>query len=206
MTIREKTDKTATPASVPDGPAAAAPTPVPLPSRSKEADSSPGPGSAVKGDGFSKPKLRLKIHDLDHPGAHKFLGAVNPSTVLSTAVNNVLRLLYRSPSDPDTTVPPTRSVTLILRDMDGVAYTTGTSLDNDHKEIHFSLRYINAIHPPSRLTAEITGVLTHEVVHCYQWNALHTCPRGLIEGVADWVRLNCNLSPPHWKRDTKGGT
>jgi len=88
--------------------------------------------------------------------------------------------------------------------MGGVAYTTGTELDNDHKEIHFSLRYIDGIKPPSRLTSEITGVLTHELVHCYQWDAKGTCPGGLVEGVADWVRLNCDLSPPHWKRETAG--
>jgi hypothetical protein len=80
-----------------------------------------------------------------------------------------------------------------------------TALDNDHKEIHFSLSYISSITPASRLTHEITGVLTHELVHCYQWDADGTCPGGLIEGVADWVRLNCDLSPPHWKRETGGG-
>lgn len=80
-----------------------------------------------------------------------------------------------------------------------------TELDNDHKEIHFSLGYINGISPTSRLTHEITGVLTHELVHCYQWDAKGSCPGGLIEGIADWVRLNCDLSPPHWKRETNGG-
>ncbi|KAK0629897.1 peptidase of plants and bacteria-domain-containing protein [Bombardia bombarda] len=153
---------------------------------------------------FPQPKLRLEIRDLGHSGATKFLGAVNAGDVLSAAVANVQRLLYRSPADPHTTMPPTRSVTVILRDMGGVAYTTGTDLDNDHKEIHFSLNYINSINPASRLTSEITGVLTHELVHCYQWNALGTCPGGLIEGIADWVRLNCDLSPPHWKRETTG--
>jgi hypothetical protein len=48
-------------------------------------------------------------------------------------------------------------------------------------------------------------VLTHELVHCYQWDAEGTCPGGLIEGVADWVRLNCDLSPPHWKKEVDGG-
>ena len=126
--IREKTDEVVVPRSALDPPAAPAPTPVPLPNRPKgtlEPGSASASESTTKEDKFSKPKLRLKIHDLDHPGAHKFLSAVNPSTVLSTAVNNVLRLLYRSPSDRDINVPPTRSVTLVLRDMDGVAYTTG---------------------------------------------------------------------------------
>lgn len=87
--------------------------------------------------------------------------------------------------------------------MDGVAYTTGSDLDNDHKEVHFSTRYIAAI-GPDRVAHEITGVVTHELVHCFQYDAFGTCPGGLIEGVADWVRLNCGLSPPHWKREAGG--
>jgi hypothetical protein len=47
-------------------------------------------------------------------------------------------------------------------------------------------------------------VLTHELVHCYQWDAHGTCPGGLIEGIADWVRLNCDLSPPHWRKEVDG--
>jgi hypothetical protein len=118
-------------------------------------------------------------------------------------VHNVQTLLYSSP--PATThCPPTRSVTVILRDIGGVAYTTGTELDpTHHKEIHLSLNYIASVNP-SRLSHEITGVLTHELVHCYQHNAHGTCPGGLIEGIADWVRLCCRLEPPHWRRETKG--
>jgi len=87
--------------------------------------------------------------------------------------------------------------------MPGVAYTTGSSLDSDHKEIHFSLDYVSQI-TPSRLSAEILGVLTHETVHCYQYNAQSTCPGGLIEGIADYVRLKADLSPPHWSRSATG--
>ncbi|KAK4235937.1 peptidase of plants and bacteria-domain-containing protein [Achaetomium macrosporum] len=211
VTLQQHNDPAAQPSAVPspmpgqhDGPA---PSPIPLPDQLKGAVE-PAPETApvweTGNKEFPQPKLRLKVQDLDHPGAVAFLGAVNAAKLLSTAVNNVLRLLYRTPSDPYTTVPPTRSVTLILRDMPGVAYTTGTDLDNDHKEIHVSLNYINSISPASRLTSEITGVLTHELVHCYQWNAQETCPGGLIEGIADWVRLRCGLSPPHWKKETGG--
>ncbi|KAL2153302.1 hypothetical protein VTH82DRAFT_4457 [Thermothelomyces myriococcoides] len=216
MTLKEQSNEystattiTITTSATSPGPMAGTPSPVPLPDRRRDAtgpDPDPETESAALGmEAFPQPKLRLKIQDLNHPGASKFLGAVNAATVLSAAVNNVLRLLYRSPSDPTTTVPPTRSVTLILRDMGGVAYTIGTALDKDHKEIHFSLTYIDSIKPHSRLADEITGVLTHELVHCYQWDAKGTCPGGLIEGVADWVRLNCDLCPPHWKKETTGG-
>ncbi|KAK3936768.1 plant basic secretory protein [Diplogelasinospora grovesii] len=162
-------------------------------------------GELMKDIEFDKPKLRLEIRDLHHAGTAKFLDAVNASTLLSRAVANVQRLLYHSPSDSTTYCPRTRSVTVILRDMGGVAYTTGTELDDDHKEIHFSLGYINGIQgPPERLADEINGVLTHELVHCYQWNAKGTCPGGLVEGIADWVRLRCGLSPPHWRQETTG--
>ena len=87
--------------------------------------------------------------------------------------------------------------------MGGVAYTTGSDLDDDHKEIHFSLDYIKSI-PSARQKDEIQGVLVHEMVHCWQWNALGTAPVGLIEGVADFVRLKADLSPPHWKKEGGG--
>lgn len=84
------------------------------------------------------------------------------------------------------------------------SYTTGTELDTDHKEIHFSLRYITDVAPAARLPAELAGVLTHELVHCYQWTGRGACPGGLVEGVADWVRLRCGLGPPHWRRRVDG--
>jgi hypothetical protein len=152
---------------------------------------------------FVLPKLRLEIRDLNHDGAEDFLTAVVASKALATSVQSVLSLLYHSPDSPTTTVPSTRSVTLILRPMGGVAYTTGSELDSDHKEIHFSLDYIRGI-AASRKKDEIMGVLTHEMVHCYQYNAFGTCPGGLIEGIADWVRLNADLSPPHWKKEATG--
>ena len=87
--------------------------------------------------------------------------------------------------------------------MSGVAYTTGSDLDGDHKEIHFSLDYINGI-SSARQKDEIQGVLVHEMVHCWQWNAVGTAPGGLIEGIADFVRLKAGLSPPHWKKEGGG--
>lgn len=76
-----------------------------------------------------------------------------------------------------------QTILLILRAMPGVAHTTGS---HTNKEIHFSLDYISATHAahPERIREEILGVLTHEVVHCFQHNGQGCCPGGLIEGVA----------------------
>ncbi|TQS32226.1 hypothetical protein Golomagni_07465 [Golovinomyces magnicellulatus] len=87
--------------------------------------------------------------------------------------------------------------------MPGVAYTTGSDLDEDHKEIHLSLEYVAGI-APDRVADEICGVLTHELVHCFQYNGFGTCPAGLIEGIADWIRMRCGYVPPHWKRHASG--
>lgn len=87
--------------------------------------------------------------------------------------------------------------------MGGVAYTTGSDIDDDHKEIHFSLDYIKGI-ASERQQQEIQGVLVHEMVHCWQWGGLGTCPGGLIEGIADFVRLKAVLAPPHWKKEAGG--
>src|SRR5205814_7754400 len=100
-------------------------------------------------------------------------------------------------------LPSTRSVTLILRSMPGVAYTTGIDLDDDHKEIHFSTDYIARV-SKDRKEAEILGVLRHEMVHCFQYNGFGTAPGGLIEGIADWVRLKGDLIPPHWSESGEG--
>ncbi|KAG8167491.1 hypothetical protein KVR01_003180 [Diaporthe batatas] len=185
-------------------------------------------------DTFPLPKLRLHVQDAMHPGAARFLAAVDAPALLSRSVQTVLRLLYvsphkhrahdddnddsaagspagtrtRRPSRPHYTPPPTRSVTLFLEDMDGVAYTKGTDLDGDHKEIHLSLGYVKGIRraAPAILgdaagAYEIEGVLVHELVHCFQHNGRGACPGGLVEGIADWVRLGARLGPPHWRRD-----
>jgi hypothetical protein len=149
---------------------------------------------------FRKPVLRFEVRDLSNKTAQSFLTLINAGTALEASVQHVLDLLYT----PKTAalIPPTRSVTLILRDMPGVAYTTGTDLDDDHKEIHLSTGFLSQV-DESRRAHEIQGVLVHEMVHCWQWAAKGTAPGGLIEGIADWVRLKAGFAPPHWRRAWK---
>lgn len=141
----------------------------------------------------------LRVEDLDHEGATIFLDNVKPKEALKLAVEASYTWLYTPLTAPKQYVhvhdaPPlpisskklssfvassVKTITLVLRSFDGVAYTFGTHVD---KEIHLSLDYVVGSAP--RVKDEIEGVLVHEVVHCYQYNALNTCPGGLIEGIA----------------------
>ncbi|KAA8651841.1 hypothetical protein EYZ11_004372 [Aspergillus tanneri] len=171
-----------------------------------------------------QPKLRLHINDIRHSASKSFISLIpDVTSVLENALAIIIQHLYTPPRQtsrdgsstksgprPNFTpcVPHTRSVTVLLRDIDGVAYTTGIELDDDHKEIHLSLAYIRKCTGYADPTAELVGVLTHELVHCYQHTASPWAssdlrpPGGLIEGIADFVRLKAGLVPPHWKRPT----
>lgn len=173
--------------------------PLPIHSTLKPKPAAPRPHPKP---GYPTCKLRVECRDLNHDGAQIFFSNINVSRDVSAAVSTVLSILYK-PSQSNSHIPPVRSVTLVLRDMETLAYTIGIELDNDHKEIHLSLDYITKIPsaPESRQRDEIQGVLTHEMVHCWQWNACGSAPGGLIEGIADFVRLRAGLSPPHWKKE-----
>ncbi|KAI1147340.1 BSP-domain-containing protein [Nemania diffusa] len=184
-----------------------APTPTPLPEHlRKDEAQKPGDKTAPSTDGvspsakeFTKPRLRLHLNDLTDEGTSIFLASISPSALLPSAVAQVQKALYVHP-DAAFHMPSTRSVTLIVRPMDGVAYTTGIDLDPEqHKEIHFSSHYVAGI-SPDRRSYEIEGVIVHELVHCYQYNGHGHAPGGLIEGIADWVRLGAGLAPPHWRK------
>ncbi|KAI0026887.1 hypothetical protein K488DRAFT_30560, partial [Vararia minispora EC-137] len=138
------------------------------------------------------PTLSLKIDDLQHPASSLFLTHLFPPHALRTALTTALTHLYLTPRAAPTHV---RSIALILRPMDGVAYTTGT---HDAKQIHLSCAHVVGAHEAGRCKEECEGVLVHEVVHCFQHNAMGTAPAGLIEGIADYVRLRAGLAPPHW--------
>jgi len=144
--------------------------------------------------GWPIPKLSFRIDNLSHPGSDIFLKSVDPLSAMRSAVVDSLSWLYISQTAPKNV----QSITLILRPMPGVAHTTGSVHD---KEIHLSLDYIATV--ASRAHDEILGVLTHEAVHCFQYNGLGSCPGGLIEGIADYVRLRADLAPPHWRQ--RGG-
>ncbi|KAI4153567.1 MAG: hypothetical protein LQ340_002232 [Diploschistes diacapsis] len=171
----------------------------PIPRRSASQNAEEEAFRPVPKPKMPQPKLRFEVRDLSHPGALLFLEKVNPTRAISDAVTIVVQSLYE-PFTGDVPSPAVRSITLVLKPMGGVAYTTGNELDDDHKEIHFSLDYIVHAASSGRGAEEIRGVLVHEMVHVWQWNGKGKAPSGLIEGIADFIRLKAAYAPPHWER------
>lgn len=162
---------------------------------------------------YKTPKLHWKIEDLETKGAERVsLHCTSPVKLLKECIIGIFDLLYTAETYPTQYVrrlstlshlqwqyrpvvlvrpygtdlllcSSVRSVTVYFRAMDGVAYATGSRLDDDHKEIHFSTDYISKI-DEKRIVEEITGVLQHELVHCFQKNGKGSCPGGLVEGIA----------------------
>ncbi|PIA27045.1 hypothetical protein AQUCO_08300019v1 [Aquilegia coerulea] len=87
-------------------------------------------------------------------------------------------------------------VTLTVESFDGVAHTA----DN---KIHLSSDYIASYLGDVKF--EIIGVIFHEITHVWQWNGYHHDARqGLIEGIADYIRLKAGLAPSHWIKKGSG--
>ncbi|CAA0826466.1 Plant basic secretory protein (BSP) family protein [Striga hermonthica] len=88
-----------------------------------------------------------------------------------------------------------QNVSLFIDVMKGVAYT----IDN---QIHFSAGYIQNY--SGNVSNEFTGILYHEMTHVWQYDGKGRAPSGLIEGIADFVRLKANLAPKHWVKPGDG--
>ncbi|CAJ2630495.1 TMV resistance protein N-like [Trifolium pratense] len=132
---------------------------------------------------------------LSTPGGVRFrdqLGAQYATQTLDSATQFIWKLFQQNTAADRKTV---QKVSLFVDDMDGVAYTS-------NNEIHLSARYVNSY--SGDLKNEITGVLYHEMTHVWQWNGNGQANGGLIEGIADYVRLKANYAPSHWVKAGQG--
>ena len=130
------------------------------------------------------------------PGGVRFnneIGSDYSKQTLISATDFIWRLFQQN-SDADR--KNVAKVSLFIDDMDGVAYAS-------NNEIHVSARYINGY--SGNVKTEITGVLYHESTHIWQWNGNgQSTPGGLIEGIADFVRLKAGYAPSHWVKPGQG--
>jgi hypothetical protein len=133
------------------------------------------------------------------PGGRRFnqvLGATNMRKVLQDAAN-----FCRGKAFSLSTPKNIATVTLIVEDIGGVAFTLGDT-------IHLSAAYVQGYKPGDSvaLRREITGVLYHESAHVWQngnkGSGIYF--GGVVEGIADWVRLRSGFAAAHWTRQRGG--
>ncbi|RLN38669.1 uncharacterized protein C2845_PM01G38690 [Panicum miliaceum] len=129
------------------------------------------------------------------PGGRRFDQAVGlgyAKRVLSDASTFIWSTFnQRSPAGRK----PVDAVTLVVEDIGGVAFTSGNG-------IHLSARYVGGY--SGDVKTEVTGVLYHEATHVWQWNGQGRANGGLIEGIADYVRLKAGYAPGHWVKPGQG--
>ncbi|GAA0140314.1 hypothetical protein LIER_01685 [Lithospermum erythrorhizon] len=78
----------------------------------------------------------------------------------------------------------------------GESYVSGN-------EVHLDSFYIQGIQGTNPIL-EFTGRLFHELTHVWQWTGKRSAPGGLLEGMADFVRLKAGFAPEVWMGNPKG--
>ncbi|KAL8554625.1 hypothetical protein ACS0TY_002711 [Phlomoides rotata] len=145
--------------------------------------------------GISAVEYPVSNTAVNTPGGARFdtdIGAQYSQQTLDAATTFIWGIFQQSnPSDRKAV----DTVSLFIDDMDGVAFAS-------NNEIHVSARYIQGY--SGNVKEEITGVLYHEMTHIWQWNGNGQAPGGLIEGVADFVRLKAGYAPGHWVNAGQG--
>ncbi|KAK9077195.1 hypothetical protein SSX86_005531 [Deinandra increscens subsp. villosa] len=130
------------------------------------------------------------------PGGVRFTNDIGDEYTKQTAVSATSFIWDTFQQTTDSDKKNVASVSMFIDDMDGVAYTS-----ND--QIHVSANYIQGY--SGDVKREITGVLYHEMTHVWQWNGNYNqAPGGLIEGIADYVRLKAGYAPSHWVQPGQG--
>ncbi|WP_411024805.1 basic secretory protein-like protein, partial [Salmonella sp. s57610] len=119
------------------------------------------------------------------PGGIRFnneIGVDYTKLIMDLSTNFVWETFQQnSPAEKKTI----EKVSVFIETTDGVGYTI-----ND--EIHVSATYIQGY--SDNVKTEITGVLYHMMTHVWQWNRNEQANGGLIEGIADYVRLKAGYA------------
>ncbi len=155
--------------------------------------------------GFKFPVVEFVNEDTSANG--KLFGSfiTNPDSLERAVDIKVCKLLYKTPDE----VPEISKVLLVVKDMDGVAYTSGLEKPGEKTTV-FSTRYLKSVvdrlKDDKKIVNEIDGVITHETVHIYQKSSKkHSSDHGsVIEGIADAIRYWAGVDSI--SRRKKGGT
>ncbi|KAI8532724.1 hypothetical protein RHMOL_Rhmol11G0235700 [Rhododendron molle] len=131
------------------------------------------------------------------PGGIRFtneIGLEYSKQTLISATEFTWRLFQQN-SEADRRTTPKISLFIATLGASQVAFSS-----ND--EIRVNADYVQGFSGDVR--KEITGILYHEVVHSWRWDGNGQAPVGLIDGIADFVRLKAGYMPDHWRQPGSG--
>ncbi|KAI5081456.1 hypothetical protein GOP47_0004639, partial [Adiantum capillus-veneris] len=142
-------------------------------------------------------------------GGQKFeqvVGSSGAETILASA-SAFIQETFGYAGNPSYPQKQVDKVTLYVDDVPSggavaIAQADSRGAPNAH-EIHLSQSYVGT-YSEGDVATEVKGVLYHEMTHVWQWNGQGTADGGLIEGIADYVRLTAGLAPPHWVQPGEG--
>ncbi|KAL6642895.1 hypothetical protein ACP70R_021076 [Stipagrostis hirtigluma subsp. patula] len=129
------------------------------------------------------------------PGGQRFdqaVGVDHAKQVLADA-SAFIWSAFNQPSPADRR--PVDAVALVVEDVGGVAFTSNDT-------IHLSAQHVAGYSGDVR--AEVAGVLYHETTHVWQWNGRGQANGGLVEGIADFVRLKAGYASWRWVQPGQG--
>jgi hypothetical protein len=138
--------------------------------------------------------VTLDLEDTDEGRLALFTGAMtdDPTATIQEIGRRVCQILYREPDE----VRNATHLTLIIRYAPGeVAWKSGDGADIT---VMISTDHMQNVHDDGRdLEKEIKGILFHEMTHMYQHDDSDAdgVDIGLIEGIADFVRILAGYTP-----------
>jgi hypothetical protein len=126
------------------------------------------------------------------------VGVDNAKQVLSDA-SSFIWATFNQPNPEDHR--PVDSVSLAVVDS---IVVSGTSVPaaTSGGAIRLSGEYVAGYQGDVR--AEVTGVLYHETTHVWQWDGQGQANGGLVEGIADYVRLKAGYPAQGWVQPGQG--
>lgn len=127
------------------------------------------------------------------PGGTRFeneMGIPYTQQTLQLASEFILRSFKESESGDGNGRKNIEQVTVTVASFAGpLAYTL-------HNNIFVNSNHIQDFSGDVRI--EVVGILYHEATHVWQWSGNGEAPRGLIEGIADYVRLKAGFASLKW--------
>ncbi|XP_022953028.1 uncharacterized protein LOC111455547 [Cucurbita moschata] len=117
------------------------------------------------------------------------IGNSNAENTLKIATDFILKT-FQQQDDADADIKTVHKIRLVIdAEYDIVSYTSGT-------DIFIAANYIAEY--PGDLRNEFAGILYQELTKVWQWTGNGEAPAGLIEGVAEFVRLKSGFVPGEW--------